>query len=138
MLDPLVNFPGYLLRRASAASFAVLTTRLALIGLRPTEASILTLIAYNPHATQSDIGSHLGVHRANMAPIVARLEEQGWLVRQPIDGRSQGLALTAEGAVAQKQAWSEMQSHEARLSARIPPEHRDHVLPILNALSGRL
>ena len=38
MIDPLHNFPGYLLRRASAASLSELSTLLAALDIRPTEA----------------------------------------------------------------------------------------------------
>ncbi len=52
----------------------------------------------------------------------------------PIDGKSQGLALTPAGAKLCEKARAVIESFEAELLARIPPEHRDHLLPALNAL----
>ncbi len=136
MDDPLANLPGYLLRRASATSLADLATCLAPLGVRPTDASILTLIAHNTDVTQSDIGNRLGIQRANMTPLIARMEEQGWITRQPRDGRSQGLALTEVGRGLQKQIWSEVERYESALVMKVPEEHRAHVIPVLTALWG--
>ena len=71
MIDPLTNYPGYLLRRASAAAMANLAKRLKKLNLSPTEATILNVIDANPNANQSDIGRLLDIARANMAPLVS-------------------------------------------------------------------
>ncbi len=136
MIDPLHNFPGYLLRRASAASLSELSTLLAALDIRPTEATILTLIANNENATQSDLGAHLGIQRANMTPIIARIEGQGWITRVPLDGRSQALVLTEPGRAVQQQTLAKMQSYEATLIERVPEAYRENVVEILSALWG--
>ena len=137
MIDPFLDFPGYLLRRASAAALAEIGTRLAVHGLRPTEATILALVANNADVTQSDIGHYLGIQRANMTPIIARLIEQGWLCKKPIDGRSQALFLTDLGASLQKATLAEMQAYEQSLMEKMPDTLRGHLLPVLNALWSR-
>ena len=134
MIDPLKILPGYALRRASAAMLADLGGRLAPLELRPTEASILFLIACNPDITQSDIGRTLDIQRANMTPLAARLEERGLINRVPVDGRSQGLVLTAAGEALVAKLRLVIEQHEANLLSRIPEEHRPHILPALQAL----
>lgn len=132
--DPLRKFPGYALRRASNAFLSDLTPRLAELDLRLTEASILTVIRANPNITQSEIGKLLSIASANVAPIIGRLDERGLLERVRVDGRSHGLCLTDQGSHLAKQALAIMEAQEVRLLQRIPPEHRDGFVELINGL----
>ena len=130
MRDPLPKFPGYALRRAANATAAELSARLAPTGLRQSDVSVLLLGAANPGVTASAIGRQL--ERANMVPLLKRLD--GLIARAPIDGKSQGLALTDAGAARLAEARKVVETFEAEVLARVPPEHRDHLLPALEAL----
>ena len=110
MHDPLVSFPGYALRRAANATAAELAARLAGVGLRQSDVSLLMLVAANPGTTSSALGRQLDIQRANMVPILKRLEDGGLIARAPIDGKSQGLALTDAGRA---QARRRPQGHRA-------------------------
>src|SRR6185437_16592952 len=55
VIDPLKGLPGYALRRVSAAFMAELASRLAVLDLRPAEATVLLVIGVNPGITQSDV-----------------------------------------------------------------------------------
>jgi DNA-binding MarR family transcriptional regulator len=132
MRDPLPNFPGYALRRAANATAAELAGRLGELGLRQSDVSVLMLIAANPGVTASAIGRQLGIERANMVPLLKRLE--GLIDRAPIDGKSQGLALTEDGETLLGEARAVVEAFEAELLARVPEEHRAHLLPALEAL----
>ena len=134
MDDPLLRFPGYALRRAANATAAELSARLAKVELRQSDASLLMLVAANPGATSSALGRELGIERANMVPLLKRLEEAKLIEREAIDGKSQGLRLTAEGQRRLAEARAIIEAFEDELVARVPPEHRDHQLPALNAL----
>lgn len=134
MRDLLPRYPGYSLRRAANATAAQLSARLAEVGLRQVEASLLLLIADNPAVTASALGRQLDIQRANMVPLLKRLEDNGWITRTPIDGKSQGLTLTAEGLAVKKQAGAIIEKFERELLDRVPAEHRDHLLPALDAL----
>ncbi|MBO9498001.1 MAG: winged helix-turn-helix transcriptional regulator [Novosphingobium sp.] len=134
MRDPLATSPGYSLRRASSAMAALLTERLALLDLRTVEATVMMLIAENPQVTASRIGASLDIQRANMVPLLKRLEDAGLIERTPIDGKSQGLALTAAGTEKTAAARTTIRRFEAELIERVPPEHRAHLLPALDAL----
>lgn len=134
MHDPLKSLPGYLLRRASSALAADLGRRLAAIDLRLAELSVLLLIDANPGITQSELGRALDIQRANMTPMAAKLGERGLIARRAVDGRSQGLALTAAGQALTAQAQAIAHGFEAELLDRVPAELRAHVVPVLTAL----
>ena len=134
MDDPLNRFPGYALRRAANATAAELSARLAALDLRQSDASLLLLVAVNPGATSSALGRALGIERANMVPLLKRLEEAGLIEREAIDGKSQGLRLTPAGLRRLAEARKIIEAFEAELLARVPAEHRDHLLPALNAI----
>ncbi len=134
MKDPLVSLPGYALRRAASAMIAELGERLVEIGLRHTDVSILILIEANARITASALGRALDIKRANMVPLVGRLEAGGLIERRPIDGKSHSLELTGRGRTRLAEAWAIIEQFEAELLARVPAKHRDHLLPALNAL----
>ena len=134
MKDPLPRFPGYSLRRAASATGAELSGRLAAIGMRQVDASVMILIAENPQVTASALGRQLDIQRANMVPLLKRLEDAGLIARIPIDGKSQGLELTSKGAVQLDRAQDIIAGFEDELFRRIPVQHRDHLLPALEAL----
>ncbi|HEY6815122.1 MAG TPA: MarR family transcriptional regulator [Croceibacterium sp.] len=132
MRDPLPNFPGYALRRAANATAAELAGKLGEVGLRQSDVSVLMLIDANPGVTASAIGRQLDIQRANMVPVLKRLE--GLIDRVPIDGKSQGLELSAAGRARLAEARKVVETFEAALIARVPAEHRAHLLPALEAL----
>lgn len=134
MRDPLPGFPGYALRRAANATAAELSARLAPHELRQSDVSVLILIAENPGVTASAIGRALDIQRANMVPLLKRLEEAGLIDRAPIDRKSRGLRLTPLGRERLVAAREVIERFEAELIERVPPEHRPHLLPALGAL----
>jgi DNA-binding MarR family transcriptional regulator len=98
LADPLTERLGYQLRRVSVAMMADLSARLVPLGLRPAEATILLLVGANAGCRQGEIGEALGIKRANMVPLMARLVDGGLVARARADGRSHALSLTARGA----------------------------------------
>lgn len=134
MRDPLARYPGYALRRAAHATAMQLSARLAEMGLKQVHTSILMLLDANPDSTASAIGRQLDIQRANMVPLLKKLEDAGWIARTPIDGKSQGLRLTENGRSTLLRARQVIEEFEADMLARVPAEHRDHLLPALDAL----
>lgn len=134
IVDPLKDLPGYALRRASAAVMAKLARRLAAVGLRPSEASVLLVIDSNPGVTQSQIGRLLDIARANMAPLTARLAARELIVREAAGGRSHGLTLSAPGRRLTQKAQRIVAQLEAELMERIPAAQRAAFLRTLKAL----
>lgn len=136
MDDPLIRYPGYSLRRAANATGAELAARLAELGLRQSDASALLLIGENADITASALGRQLDIQRANMVPLLKRLEADELIERHAIDGKSQGLVLTAKGRKARDRALHVIEAFESELLSRVPQEHRAHLLPALNAIWG--
>jgi DNA-binding MarR family transcriptional regulator len=134
MRDPLPNFPGYALRRAANATAAELAGRLGEMGLRQSDVSVLILIGENPGVTASAIGRALDIQRANMVPLLNRLEDAALIERRPLDGKSLGLHLSPRGAKHLAEARAVVEAFEADLIARVPEPHRPHLLPALEAL----
>ena len=108
--------------------------RLEVLGLRPSEATVLSVIDSNPNATQSDIGRLLDIATANMAPLVARLEGRELLTREAFDGRSHGLTLTASGRALVKQVRKVIADHRAALLANIPASQHGEFLKALRII----
>ena len=115
MRDPLPSFPGYALRRAANATAAELAERLAEVDLRQSDTSVLILIGENPGVTASAVGRALDIQRANMVPLLKRLEDAGLIDRAPIDGKSRGLALTPLGETRMAKARQVVEAFEAEL-----------------------
>ena len=134
MLDPLSHLPGYALRRAANAMMGELATRLSKIELRVVDASVLMLVANRKDVTSSDIGRVLEIQRANMVPLLNRLEAAALIARVPLDRKSSAIVLTDAGRAKLREVEQVTCHFEADLLAKIPAEHRDHLLPALNAL----
>ncbi|WP_033926642.1 MarR family winged helix-turn-helix transcriptional regulator [Sphingomonas sp. 35-24ZXX] len=136
LADPLEDLLGYWLRRASGVMMADLGVGMAEADLRPTEATILILIRANPGLTQSDIGRVLGIARANMAPLMGRLQKRGFIQKVRVDGRSQALTLTEGGMAKVEVAQAIIDAHEARFQSRIDPQMLPGMISSLRALVG--
>lgn len=134
MKDPLLDLPGYSLRRAANAVMAEFVERLQPLGLRFSDAAALLLVGANPGITASQLGRHLDIQRANMVPLVARMEKAGLLLREPIDGKSHGLRLTEIGAERLAETRAAIEAFESGLLSRVPDQHRAHFKPALDAL----
>lgn len=132
--DPLARLPGYALRRAASAMMAQLAGRFATIDLRIADASVLQLIHTRSDMTSADIGKVLDIQRANMVPLLARLEQAALISRVPIDRKSQAIVLTDAGRQRLIEVSAITATFEAELLLRVPEVHREHLLPALNAL----
>lgn len=130
----LYRLPGYLLRRAAQAWMGRLAERLSVLDLRISDASALLLIGERKDMTSSEIGKSLDIKRANMVPLLGRLETRGLIVRAPIDRKSQAVVLTDAGRDSLKKVRVITSRLEQDLLAAIPEPHRDHFVPSLRAL----
>lgn len=132
--DPLISLPGYALRRAANAMMADLSERLSACDLRISDASVLMLVESRDDMTSSEIGKILDIQRANMVPLLNRMEEVRLIERVPINLKSQAIRLTREGAARLKEVRAIVDRFESDLLARIPEDHRGHFLPALQSL----
>lgn len=134
MIDPMSDYPGYLLRRASALAMARLAKHLKVLHLTPTDATVLNVIDANPNSKQSEIGRMLDIARANMAPLISRLAERGLIERQPVDGRSHGLILSRSGRALIPRIKSAFAGHEEALVKEVSAVQRRAFVAALRAI----
>jgi DNA-binding MarR family transcriptional regulator len=132
--DPLDGLLGYQLRRASHAMLDDLASVLDDFSIRPTAVSVILLVASNPGISQSRLGQILAIKRANMAPMAAKLTEQGLLTRSRVDGRSHGLHLTAEGKTVVVKIRKRVANHEERFWKGTNDADRSAILTFLKSL----
>jgi DNA-binding MarR family transcriptional regulator len=92
------------------------------------------VIEANPGVTQSEVGRLLDIAGANMAPLMRRLEDRDLIERNPVDGRSQALHLSADGRALSAKARKIFRSHEEELLGKIPPGDRATFMKNLRAL----
>ena len=135
-VNPLARLPGYALRRATHVMMAELADRLTPLGLRIGDASVLLLVADRADMTSSEIGRILEIQRANMVPLLNRLEAAGLILRKPIDRKSQAILLSDAGRARLDEVRRVVGAFEDDLLARIPPACRDPFLTALEALNG--
>ena len=132
--DPLAESTGYALRRAAMSMLGDLADRLAAIDCRISEASVLLLVNKNKDITATQIARALEIKRANMVGLINRLESRGLIKKIPLDGKSQAIVLTPKGGRRSARALTITQQFEDDLIARVPAEHRNHLLPALRSL----
>jgi DNA-binding MarR family transcriptional regulator len=98
--DLLLSLVGYNCRRAYLSIMPLFAERMAQYALRTVDFSVLSLLRENPNITQKRLSQAIGVSPPNLAILLDRLEERGLLARRrnPLDKRSQVLALTPGGA----------------------------------------
>lgn len=96
----LLSLLGYNCLQAYLAVIPVIKKQLAKYSLRPVEFTVLSLVKANPHINQKRLGQTINVSPPNLATLLDRMEADDLLVRQrnPLDKRSQILALTPKGA----------------------------------------
>jgi DNA-binding MarR family transcriptional regulator len=123
-LGPLDGHIGYLLRRAQLAVFADIMTGFASHGISPADYSVLTVIAGNSGAGQSQVAESLGIQKTNFVPQIRRMEERGLVARtpSPTDRRSMSLTLTPEGELLLAELHRTAQAHVDRMRAHLGPE----------------
>ena len=134
LINPLENHIGYQLRRASTLVMAVLADRLSTTHLTITEASVLVMINYNPGISQSAIGRSLGVKRANMAPIIATLDDRGLVLRSNPNGRLVSLSTTEAGRQSANMIEAMMRANDIEMFGSLEAQSQLDLLFWLSAL----
>ncbi len=127
---------GYNLRRASALALNDFAVEFADAALRPVTYGMLVLIDERPGISAAELCRLLGMKSANMAPLLAELEERGLIERDghAQDKRVQVLALT-KAAKAAMPAWRlKVRNHEDRFLQRLTKKERATLLRLLQLI----
>jgi DNA-binding MarR family transcriptional regulator len=132
--DALADRVGYVLLRAVGAVRAELRARLADEDLHVSEAGVLQLVGDRKDIISSEIGKVFDIERANMVVLLDRLETAGLIQRVPLDKKKRAIVLTAAGREKLRKVNRITAQFESDLIAKVPVEHRKHLLPALKAL----
>ncbi|MEP6563882.1 MAG: MarR family transcriptional regulator [Mesorhizobium sp.] len=130
MLDAQI---GYNLRRASAFALNYFAVELADASLRPVTYGMLALIDEKPGIRAAELCRLLGMKSANMAPLLAELEERGLVERDDHaqDKRVQVLTLTRAATEAMPAWRQQVRRHEDRFLQRLSKKERATLLRLL-------
>lgn len=128
---------GFLLRLAQVSAFRDLIEALKPFDLRPTDFSVLTVVAALPGLKQQAVGEALRVQRPNLVAIIDQLEQRGLVRRDPSpsDRRSHALRLTQDGEALLKRAQVAQAAHEARLTEALGGLDREVVMTALHRMA---
>ena len=129
--------PGYLIRRAHQTSMAIFAEELAAYEVTSLQFAILQTLIDEPGADQITVAQRVALDAATSGSVIMRLEERGWLRREPsaTDRRRKLLWLTPEGekyAVEMKKSARKVQQ---RLLARLTEAEKLQFLGMLQRIS---
>jgi DNA-binding MarR family transcriptional regulator len=95
----LAHLVGYTASRAALEMKKVFAQHMDPLGLKIAEFSILMLVASNGAVNQKQLGQTLDISPPNMAVVLDRMAERGWVerVRSTHDRRAQHIHLTPAG-----------------------------------------
>ena len=113
---------------------------LRVLGVTAPQRFIIRVIALRPGATPSRIARYLHVTPATVTRVVQRMEEAGFLRREPDpdDSRRVLLHLTAKARRIEEKAGSAGESPISRVLARSPPTRVQETALMLSALIEEL
>ncbi len=130
---------GYNARRTALAVISVFLERMAPLGLRPVDFSVLTLIAHNPGVTSRQLCVALDILPPNLVGMIKSLDQRGLIERRahPTDRRAQGLHLSAQGKRVQKQAQTTATRLEIDVASALSAEELDTLNHLLRKVYRR-
>ncbi|OYV33609.1 MAG: MarR family transcriptional regulator [Rhodospirillales bacterium 20-64-7] len=132
----LANRPGFLIRRLHQIHLALFAEECAGFDVTPVQYSVLSVIAHRPGMDQSQISEEVGVDRATLANVVARLEDAGLLKRivSRLDRRQKLLSLTAPGRSVLNRMRGPVERAHDRTIEPLSPQKREKFMELLAAL----
>ena len=127
---------GYNLKRASAFALNDFAVELIEAGLRPVTYGMLALIDERPGIRAAELCRLLGMKSANMAPLLAELEERGLVERDDHaeDRRVRVLTLTPVARQAMPGWRRQVRRHEDRFLQRLTKKERATLLRLLRLI----
>lgn len=130
--------PGYLVRRAHQTSMAIFAEELGSFEVTSLQFAILQALIDEPGADQITVAQRVALDAATCGSVILRLEERGWLRREPspADKRRKLLWLTQEGetqAIAMKKPAKKVQQ---RLLGALSTAEREQLVQLLKRVSG--
>jgi DNA-binding MarR family transcriptional regulator len=132
----LASRPGFLVRRLHQIHISLFGEECAEFDVTPVQFSIMSVIGQQPGLDQSQISEEVGVDRATLANVVARLEAAGLLRRATsrLDRRQKLLTLTQKGKSLLTRMQAPVYRAHARTIAALSPDEQAQFLALLSRL----
>jgi DNA-binding MarR family transcriptional regulator len=111
---------------------------LAPLGLQPAQAAALIEIGANEGLTQKQLVERLDVEQPGVARTLNGLEADGWIERQAIKGRAQGLYLTDKARAIVPEATRLAAGVDAGALAELTRTQRAHLIDALDEVIATL
>jgi MarR family transcriptional regulator, lower aerobic nicotinate degradation pathway regulator len=130
--------PGYLIRRAHQTSMAIFSEELGSYEVTSLQFAILQTLVDEPGADQITVAQRVALDAATSGSVIMRLEERGWLRREPspLDRRRKLLWLTAEGEKMAMDMKKPARKVQQRLLAGLSEAEKGQFLEMLKKISG--
>jgi DNA-binding MarR family transcriptional regulator len=134
--ESLAERPGFLIRRMHQIHLALFAEECAAFDITPVQYSILTVAGAQPGLDQAQLAYEVGVDRATLANVLARLEGKQLIKRStsPADKRLKLVTLTASGAAALQKMLLPVQRAHDRTVAALPAAEQALFLKLLMRL----
>ena len=134
----LTHLVGYAASRAAIEMRKVFARHMKPLDLKVVDFSILMLVAANAEVNQKQIGQALDISAPNMAVILDRLAERGWVrrVRSEKDRRAQHIHLTAAGRELAQRAERIARTMEDAALQGLSPAERALLIELLLKVAG--
>jgi DNA-binding MarR family transcriptional regulator len=132
----LAERPGFLIRRMHQIHLALFAEECAGFDITPVQYSILTVAGAQPGLDQAQLAYEVGVDRATLANVVARLESKRLIKRSPSasDKRVKLVSLTPNGAAILEKMLLPVQRAHDRTIAALPAAEQAVFLKLLMRL----
>ncbi|MGB4059311.1 MAG: MarR family transcriptional regulator [Burkholderiaceae bacterium] len=127
---------GYNARRAAVAIMALFDERMAALGLKPVEFSVLCLIGRNPGVTPSQLCAELALLPPHLTKMLTRLDKSGLLTRHVLasDKRAVSLGLSASGVAFLAQAEATVAQLEADAASALTAKQQKTLIELLQKI----
>lgn len=130
--------PGFLIRRLHQIHVALFLEECGSFGVTPVQYSLLTMLKAHPDSDQVSIAHAIGIDRATIADVLARLAARGLIMRKP--GEQDKRVKLARLTVAGLDLLNAIDPAAARAHARtlgpLSDDERDHLISLLTRLVG--
>jgi MarR family transcriptional regulator, lower aerobic nicotinate degradation pathway regulator len=128
--------PGFLIRRLHQIHLALFAEECAAFDITPVQYSILTVAKAQPKLDQMQVALEVGIDRATLANVLARLELKKIVRRTPCasDKRLKLVSLTARGATLLEKMREPVQRAHERTIAALPEAEREVLMTLLTQL----
>lgn len=114
--------------------------RVRAVGLTRSQWMVLTRLGRRPGCSQSELAEMMEVERATAGRLIDRLEDNGWVRREPDpqDRRVKRIYPTAEAERRQKVMWQIAEETVADALGDLTPEQQELVCDLLLSVKSRL